>query len=45
MVDEIQELKEDRRRESQSFETKLRTLEIEKAEMSAKEQSTRENMA
>lgn len=42
LQEEIQELKTDQRQKIDSLESKVRKAEIEKAEISAKEQSTRE---
>jgi cell division ATPase FtsA len=41
---EIQEIKEEKRKATENLETKLRATEIEKAELSAREQSVRENL-
>jgi phage-related tail protein len=42
LQEEIHELKSDQRQKIDSLESKVRKAEIEKAELSAKEQSTRE---
>ena len=41
---EIVELKDEKRKATENLETKLRATEIEKAELSAREQSVRENL-
>ena len=41
---EISEIKEEKRKATETLETKLRSTEIEKAELSAREQSVRENL-
>lgn len=41
---EVLELKDDKRKATEHLETKLRATEIEKAELSAREQSVRESM-
>lgn len=38
-------MKDEKRKDTESLETKLRASEIEKAEFSAREQSARENLA
>lgn len=41
---EVLELKEDKRKATENLETKLRATEIQKAELSAREQAVRESM-